>query len=32
VIEKLAEIVGEEWVISSDEAKLYSYPAFIPLK
>ncbi|ADB88117.1 FAD-binding oxidoreductase [Saccharolobus islandicus] len=32
MIEKLAEIVGEEWVISSDEAKLYSYPAFIPLK
>lgn len=32
MIEKIAEIVGEEWIISSDEAKLYSYPAFIPLK
>ncbi|MEM0091757.1 MAG: FAD-linked oxidase C-terminal domain-containing protein [Saccharolobus sp.] len=32
LINKLREIVGDEWLVSGDEAKLYSYPAFIPLK
>ncbi|WP_338599177.1 FAD-linked oxidase C-terminal domain-containing protein [Sulfolobus tengchongensis] len=32
MINKLAEIVGDEWIIVGDEVKLYSYPAFIPLK
>lgn len=32
LIDRLKEVVGEEWVITGKDTELYSYPAFIPLK
>ncbi|AOL16364.1 FAD-linked oxidase [Sulfolobus sp. A20] len=32
LLQKLKEIVGDQWVIEDENVKLFSYPAFIPLK